>query len=47
MTKQVKVYAGSDTYEKWQQICNRFSNNTAAFAAVVENYFYQITVLTI
>lgn len=42
MTKQVKIYAGSDTYEKWQQICNRFSSNTAAFAVVVENYFGQI-----
>lgn len=42
MTKQVKVYAGSDTHEKWQQICNRFSSNTAAFAVVVENYFSQI-----
>lgn len=42
MTKQVKIYAGSDTYEKWQQICDRFSSNTAAFAVVVENYFNQI-----
>ena len=42
MTKQVKIYAGSDTYEKWQQICERFSSNTAAFAVVVENYFNQI-----
>ena len=42
MTKQIKIYAGSDTYEKWQQICNRFSSNTAAFAVVVENYFNQI-----
>lgn len=41
MTKQVKIYAGSDTYEKWQQICSRFSSNTAAFAVVVENYFNQ------
>lgn len=41
MTRQVKVYAGSDTYEKWQQICKRFSSNTAAFAVVVENYFSQ------
>jgi hypothetical protein len=38
-TKQVKIYAGSNTYEKWQQICERFSSNTAAFAVVVENYF--------
>lgn len=42
MTKQVKIYAGSDTYEKWQQICERFSSNTAAFAVVVENYSNQI-----
>ena len=42
MTKQIKIYAGSDTYEKWQQICERFSSNTAAFAVVVENYFNQI-----
>lgn len=41
MTKQVKIYAGLDTYEKWQQICERFSSNTAAFAVVVENYFNQ------
>jgi len=42
MTKQIKVYAGSDTYEKWQQTCERFSSNTAAFAVVVENYYNQI-----
>ena len=44
MTKQVKIYAGSDTYEKWQQICERFSSTTAAFAVVVENYFNQMEV---
>lgn len=42
MTKQVKVYAGDDTLEKWQKICHGFSSNTAAFAAVVENYSNQI-----
>ena len=41
MTKQVKIYAGDDTLEKWQQICERFSSTTAAFAVVVENYFNQ------
>ena len=40
--KQVKIYAGSDTYEKWRAICHGFSSNTAAFAVVVENYFNQI-----
>ena len=44
MTKQVKIYAGSDTYEKWQQICEQFSSTTAAFAVVVENYFNQMEV---
>lgn len=40
-TRQIKIYAGSDTYEKWQQICARFSSNTAAFAVMVENYYNQ------
>jgi len=41
MTKQIKVYAGDDTLQKWQHICQRFTNNSAAFAAVVESYFNQ------
>ena len=44
MTKQVKIYAGDGTLEKWQQICERFSSTTAAFAVVVENYFNQMEV---
>lgn len=43
MSRQVKIYVGSDTYEKWQKICERFSSNTAAFAVLVQNYFNQIS----
>lgn len=45
--KQVKIYAGQDTYTKWKQICRRFSSNTAAFAAMVENYHQEVTMIEI
>lgn len=40
-SKQVKIYAGPDTHAKWTQICTGFSSNSAAFAALVENYHIQ------
>jgi hypothetical protein len=41
MSTQVKIYVGEDTYTKWQAICQGFSSNSAAFAALVENYHSQ------
>lgn len=39
---QIKVYAGSETVRKWNEICQRFTGNTAAFAVMVERFHAQM-----
>lgn len=35
---QIKVYAGQHTARQWHAICDQFTGNTAAFAAMVQNF---------
>lgn len=37
--KQVKVYVGERTLQKWDAIRHGFTSNSAAFAAIVESYY--------
>jgi hypothetical protein len=39
--KQLKFNVGSDTYEKWEQIAAGYTSNVAAFAALVESYYWR------
>jgi hypothetical protein len=38
---QVKIYVGNDTKTKWDEICEGYTSNTAAFVALVENYYWR------
>jgi hypothetical protein len=38
---QIKIYAGTNTKRKWDEICDGFTSNTAAFAVLVESYYQQ------
>jgi hypothetical protein len=40
-THQIKVYAGDDTKAKWERICEGYTSNVAAFAALVESYYWR------
>lgn len=41
-TTSVFIRVGSDTAQKWERICAGYSTKTAAFTALVENYYWSI-----